>query len=178
MRWEPFFAAPLIVVSSASWGNIYFSSEQAQQALFPGGKFELVSLALTKDQRDALRVRSGVYEPFQENRVWAVAGKGFFIIDQVVGKHETITFAVGLNMDGSVKQIEIMEYRESYGYEVRNAAWRTQFVGKTIASPVKLNSDIVNITGATLSCKHVTDGVRRVLAVYDTALKSTAHAQR
>lgn len=178
MRWEPFFAAPLIVLSSASWGNIYFSAAQAQQAVFPGGKFELVSLALTKDQRDTLRSRSGVHEPFQENRVWAVEGKGFFIIDQVVGKHETITFAVGLNVDGSVKQIEIMEYRESYGYEVRDAAWRKQFVGKTAVSPVKLNSDIVNITGATLSCKHVTDGVRRVLAVHDTVLKSMANAQR
>lgn len=178
MRWEPFFAAPLIVISTASWGNVYFSTEQAQQALFPGGKFALVNLALTQDQRDALRARSGVYEPFQENRVWAVEGKGFFVIDQVVGKHEMITYAVGLNPDGSVKQVEILEYRETYGYEIRDAAWRKQFVGKSASSPVKLNKDINNITGATLSCKHVTDGVRRVLAVYDTILKGLPNGAR
>ncbi len=178
MRWEPFIAVPLAVVSTASWGNVYFSSEQAQQAIFPAGKFTQVTLSLTQEQRDMLRTRSGVYEPFQENRVWSVEGRGFFIIDQVVGKHELITYAVGLNPNGSVKQIEILEYRETYGSEVRNPAWRQQFVGKTSASPVKLNRDITNITGATLSSKHITDGVRRVLVVYDLALKGLQDAQR
>ncbi len=56
-----------------------------------------------------------------------------------------------------------MEYNESYGYEVRDAAWRQQFVGKSAASSLQLNADIKNISGATLSSKHVTDGVKRVL---------------
>ncbi|BBP02991.1 hypothetical protein TPL01_22250 [Sulfuriferula plumbiphila] len=171
MRWEPILAAPLVFISTASWGNVYFSTEQAQQAMFPGAKFTQVGLALTQEQRDALRTRSGVYEPFQENRAWAVEGHGFFVIDQVVGKHEMITYAVGINRDGSVKQVEILEYRETYGYEIRDPAWRKQFVGKTAASPVKLNKDITNIAGATLSSKHLTDGVRRVLALYDMVLK-------
>jgi hypothetical protein len=34
-------------------------------------------------------------------------------VDEVVGKHEFITYAAGLNADGSVKQIEIMDYRET-----------------------------------------------------------------
>lgn len=178
MRWEPLIAAPLAVISTASWGTVYFSTEQAQQALFPGGKFTQVALSLTPAQRDALRARSGVYEPFRENRVWSVEGRGFFIIDQVVGKHEMITYAVGLNLDGSVKQIEILEYQETYGSEVRNVAWRQQFVGKTSASPLKLNQDIANISGATLSSKHITDGVRRVLAVYDMVLKGSTGAKR
>lgn len=178
MHWQPILAAPLVFISTASWGSVYFSAEQAQDAMFPGGKFTQVALTLTQEQRDVLRARSGVYEPFQENRVWLVEGRGFFIIDQVVGKHELITYAVGLNPDGSVKQIEILEYRETYGSEVRNPAWRQQFVGKTAASPVKLNQDITNITGATLSSKHITDGVRRVLAVYDLALKGLPGAKR
>jgi len=35
----------------------------------------------------------------------------------------------------------------------------------------KLGSDIKNISGATLSSKHITDGVKRVLAMYELALK-------
>lgn len=61
---------------------------------------------------------------------------------------------------------------------MRGAAWRQQFVGKTAASPVRLNKDIANITGATLSSKHITDGVRRVLAVYDLALKGLHSGKR
>src|SRR2546421_1032259 len=60
-----------------------------------------------------------------------------------------IALAVGLNSDGSVKQIEVMEYRETYGGEIRNEKWRAQFVGKTIRSTLKLDSDIKNISRAT-----------------------------
>src|SRR5256885_9528087 len=73
--------------------------------------------------------------------------------------------------DGSVKQIEIMDYRESYGHEVRNADWRAQFVHKNASAPLKLDQDIRNISGATLSSRHIADGVRRILATYDIALK-------
>ena len=96
---------------------------------------------------------------------------GWFIVDEVVGKHEFITYAVGLNTNGSVKQIEVMDYRETYGGQIRNEDWRAQFVGKTSQSPLKLDRDIKNISGATLSCRHITDGVKRVLAFYEIALK-------
>jgi Na+-translocating ferredoxin:NAD+ oxidoreductase RnfG subunit len=178
MRWQPLIAAPLAIVSMAAAANVYLSSEQAQQAIFPGAKFTKITFALTAEQRTSLRSRTGVYESFKEDGIWAVEGGGFFVIDQVVGKHEMITYAVGINGDGSVKQVEILEYRETYGYEIRNASWRQQFVGKTSASPVKLNQDITNLTGATLSCKHVTDGVRRVLAVYGMALKGLQSGAR
>ena len=106
-----------------------------------------------------------------EQQVWRAADGSFFILDQVIGKHEYITYAVALNHDGSVRGIEIMEYRESYGYEVREADWRKQFVGKTPGAPLVLGQDIRNIGGATLSCRHITDGVKRLLALYDVALK-------
>lgn len=176
MRWEPLLVAPLAIISTTAAANVYFSAEQAQQAIFPSAAFKKVNFLLTTEQRDTLRARTGVYEPFKEDGVWAVEGGGFFVIDQVVGKHEMITYAVGINRDGSVKQIEILEYRETYGYEIRNASWRQQFVGKTSVSPVKLNQDIANLSGATLSSKHVTDGVRRVLAVYGMALKGLQDA--
>ena len=104
-------------------------------------------------------------------RAWKVAGGGYFIVDEVVGKHEFISYAIGLNADGSVRQIEIMDYRESYGYQIRDAEWRKQFAGKTAAAPLKLDRDIRNISGATLSCRHIADGVKRILATHDVAFK-------
>ena len=94
---------------------------------------------------------------------------GWVVIDNVVGKFELITYAVGLQTDGTVKGIEVLSYRESHGHEIRLPAWRRQFVGKTAAAPLKLGEDIANISGATLSCQHVTDGVRRIVAVVDLA---------
>jgi hypothetical protein len=70
-----------------------------------------------------------------------------------------------------VRSIEILDYRESHGGEIRLAGWRRQFVGRTGADPVALNNDIRNISGATLSCRHVTEGVHRLLQLYDAALR-------
>ena len=89
----------------------------------------------------------------------------------MVGKHEFITYAVGLNADGSVKQIEIMDYRETYGGQIRDQKWRAQFVGKNSRSTLKLDSDIKSISGAALSCRHITDGVKPVVAFYEIALR-------
>ena len=83
----------------------------------------------------------------------------------MIGKHEFITYAVALSLDGKVQGIEILSYRETHGGQIRNPEWRLRFVGKTVQDKFKLNQDIPNISGATLSCRNVTDGVKRLLAV-------------
>lgn len=171
MRWTPFVAVPAMIVTVPAEAAIYLTAEQAQQAMFPGATFSRVPLSLSDAQRETMLNRSGVYEPFKTDQVWRASTGGFFVIDEVVGKHEHIKYAVAIGPDGAVRSIEIMEYRESYGSEVREPAWRQQFVGKTAASPLKLNGDIKNISGATLSSKHIAGGVKRVLVMYELALK-------
>jgi Na+-transporting NADH:ubiquinone oxidoreductase subunit NqrC len=167
-----FIALPIsaLVVPSA-FAVQYLTVDQAQKAIFPGKSFTPAPVKLTNTQRKAIQAMSGVRVLSDEQQVWRVSGGGWFIVDEVVGKHEFITYAVGLNADGSVKQIEVMDYRETYGGEIRNEKWRAQFAGKTSKSPLKLDSDIRNISGATLSCRHITDGVKRLLAFYEVALK-------
>jgi Na+-translocating ferredoxin:NAD+ oxidoreductase RnfG subunit len=75
-----------------------------------------------------------------------------------------------LTADGHVRGIEVLVYRETYGYQIREADWRKHFVGKTAADPFKLDEDIPNITGATLSCRNVMNGVKRLLALQQVAL--------
>ena len=89
---------------------------------------------------------------------------GRVIVDAVLGKFEQIDYAVAVDAAGKVLAIEILTYREGHGAEVRLPAWRNQFVGKTAADPVKIGWDIPNISGATLSCTHITDGVHRLVA--------------
>ena len=72
---------------------------------------------------------------------------------------------------GDALEIEILDYRETYGYEIRNEKWRGQFTGKQHGARLKLDGDIQNISGATLSCRHITDGVKRLLSLYELVLK-------
>jgi FMN-binding domain len=149
----------------------YLSVEQAQAAIFPGKKLLPADLKLTTEQRKAVEKASGVRVRNPDLKVWKVEGGGWFILDEVVGKHEFITYAVGLTEDGAVKQIEVMDYRETYGGQVRNEQWRAQFTGKKHGAKLKLDDDIQNISGATLSSRHIADGVRRLLATYELILK-------
>lgn len=160
---------PLSVVSAAAYAADYLTVEQAQRAAFPDvTTFVPVPLALDAAARRKLAdVASppGARDPV----VWrAMAGDkalGLFMVDAVIGKQEYITYDVAFDPSGRILRIDVLQYRETHGYEIRNDRWRAQFIGKTAADPVAVNADIANISGATLSCRHVTDGVRRLLAL-------------
>ncbi len=151
--------------------KIYLSIEQAQKILMPNKQLSKMPIIITDDLQEKMRIASSIRHPFQGDRIWKTSDGGWFIVDEVVGKHEMITYAVGLNPSGNITGIEILEYVESYGYEVAEAQWRKQFVGKNASDPIKLNQDIQNIGGATLSCKHISDGVKRVAVLYELTLK-------
>ena len=171
MRHSAWIWLPIAAVSTSVYARTYFTVEQAQHAIFPGATLVQAYFTLTDAQKREIEQRSGVNVRFAEIRLWKVAEGGYFVIDEVIGKHELITYAIGLTAEGAVKQIEIMDYRESYGYEIRNARWRGQFTGKTPADALKLESEIQNISGATLSSRHLTEGVKRILATYETAFR-------
>src|SRR5947207_3441415 len=167
-----FIALPVsALIAPSAFAVRYLTVDQAQQAYYPSKVFTAAPVKLTSVQRKAIEQASGVRVLHDEQQVWRVSGGGWFIVDEVVGKHEFITYAAGLNLDGSVKQIEIMDYRETYGGQIRDQKWRAQFVGKTSKSTLKLDGDVKNISGTTLSCRHITDGVKRLLAVYEIALR-------
>lgn len=176
MQWKPSAMLALIPVAAImapaiAHAKIYVSVEDTQKRLYPGEKLVQTPIALTEAQRERMRELSSVREPFRGERVWRTAKGDWFIVDEVVGKHEMVKYALAIHADGTIKGIEIMEYVESYGYEVGEASWRNQFVGKTGASTLKLNKDIQNISGATLSCKHLTDGVKRLMVMHELVLK-------
>lgn len=143
--------------------------QESQRAAFPAATaFVQVPLALDAAARSRL---AGVAAPpgARDPNVWrAMAdGKplGIFMADAVIGKQEYITYAVAFDNEGRILRLDVLQYRETHGWEIRGERWRAQFVGKSAGDAVALNNDIANISGATLSCRHVTDGVRRLLAI-------------
>jgi Na+-translocating ferredoxin:NAD+ oxidoreductase RnfG subunit len=166
-----------LIVPAPAFAADYLTVPQAQQALFPDADgFADASLTLDDAQRKAIEKLSGMRQRWKTQAVWRAekqgAPLGWFIVDNVVGKHEFITYAAALTTDGKVRGIEILSYRETYGYQIRNADWRSKFVGKTLADRFKLDEDIPNISGATLSCRNITDGVKRLLALQQIALSN------
>jgi Na+-translocating ferredoxin:NAD+ oxidoreductase RnfG subunit len=162
-------AAVAATAPAGAFAVDYLSADQAARLVFPDAdRFEVREIALDAAQLQALeaqgvRGRSARWTAQIARR--GDATLGIIVSDAVVGKFELISYAVGIDREGAVRQVEILSYRESHGGEIRLPAWRRQFVGKTAAAPLRVGDDIANISGATLSCTHVTDGVRRIVAV-------------
>ena len=85
-----------------------------------------------------------------------------------VGKTEPITFMVGMTPEGKVTDVVIMVFRENRGWEVKEKRFLNQFRGKTLRNSIRVDEDIINYTGATLSSKAVARGVKRALFLLDT----------
>ena len=173
-----FLSVPAALIAQpAAFAVDYLTVPQAQKVIFPDADgFVDATVELSDEQRKAIEQKSKVRQRSKKQPVWQAQKQGqpigWFIVDEVIGKHEFITYAVGLTLDGKVHGLEVLSYRETHGYQIREPQWRQRFIGKTLADPFKLDNDIPNISGATLSCRNVTDGVKRLLVLQQIALSA------
>ncbi len=179
-RWLPLPTAPsplgalagaallaAAVPASVCAATFSTADEVAQRTFKTATAFADVLVTPSPEDARALAAPGGVPKTGPLRTIEARQGDavlGRVIVDSVLGKFEQIDYAVAIDAAGKVLAIEILTYREGHGAEVRLPAWRNQFVGKTAADPMKIGSDIANISGATLSCTHITDGVHRLVA--------------
>ncbi|MDN4504420.1 FMN-binding protein [Alteromonadaceae bacterium BrNp21-10] len=166
---------PVAALSVPAYAVDYFTIAEAQKMLFPSAQQFLVNdIEFSDDDKDKIKDLAGVRQRHDKQPVWKAQANGeqigWFIVDDVVGKHEYITYGLAIDMQGKVIGLEIMSYRETHGSEVRRQNWRDQFVGKQVNEEFALDEDIQNISGATLSCRNLTDGVKRLLVIHQMAL--------
>ncbi len=157
----------------------YLTTDGAQRALFPEAQsFDDLKLAPSAAQQRSILEAAGLQAPHGALRAWtarrAAAVVGYVFVDEVVGRQDFITYAVGIDSAGKLRPVEILEYRESHGGEIRNKRWLQQFNGRGDLGQLRFRTDIKNIAGATLSSEHVTAGVRRILVLWETLVKPGA----
>ena len=163
--------APVVVAAD------YLTLEAAQRAIFPqADSFTPVVVAPTAQQLQTLLAQAGPQPPHGTIRIWKATRAGgvllgYVFVDEVIGKESLITYAIGIDVSGALCNLEIMSYRESHGGEIRNPAWRSQFDHRTGLGQLRFGVDIKNISGATLSSEHVTQGVRWLLALWRSTLR-------
>lgn len=184
-----FWRTPVVVmliftlVAFEAWAEEYnlMPLLNAQSMIFPEAvSFVEKSFELSSDQKDLVAEATGLKVRFKTVPTWlALDGQGqkvgIVVVDKVIGKHEFITYAVGIRPQGKATMPVILDYRESYGQQIEQESWRRQFVGKTRHDVLKVGKDIDHISGATLSCVNVTNGVRRVLFTYELVLSKEGY---
>lgn len=163
--------ASLSFTSKTSFAKRYFTIEQAQALLWKDTKLTHFPVELTQAQADSIAKASDIRVRHRKINAWRSEDNGWFIVDQVIGKHENIDLAVAIDNRGKVMGLEVMTYRETYGDQIMHPKWRAQFHGKDSSEFLKLDKQIKNISGATLSCRHVTDGINRLNHTWDQVLR-------
>ena len=158
--------------------QVFMSAEKALQLAFPDAQLARKVIALTKAQRADVAARTGLKRPSALLKAWIAtrdgAPAGYAIVSDVLGKARPITYMLATDASLTVTRVEVLVYRESHGSQVRQAGWRRQFVGADPTTPLRLGRGIRNIVGATISCRSLTEGIRRNLAYLAVAFPDTA----
>lgn len=163
-------AAILGLAASAVADQVYLREPDAARAAFPEGTgHERKNLNLSDAERGALdkalgkKTEARSYPYLEVRKDNGVVGLVFLL--DVVGQSKPISFAVGVTPAGSLRDFEVMVYREPHGDEIREARFRRQFVGKRLEDPITLGKDVDAISGATISSRSATYAARKGLGL-------------
>jgi Na+-translocating ferredoxin:NAD+ oxidoreductase RnfG subunit len=174
-RWA--LLAIVLTAAVPAWATTYWTVPDVMKSFFATSKkvtYKRVTLPEAVAAEIGKKLGTGPVR-----RDWTVylgegaAGRdGYALVDDEIGQHEPIDFAVRFNSEGAVERLEILAYREAYGDEVRGERFRAQFRGKTARDAITAGKDIDIVSGASLSSRSVALGVKRDALVLDAAMKS------
>lgn len=152
--------------------EVFMSEEEGVKIMLP--KSERVRkdvIRLSPEKKAQLEERIGWKFPEESFEVYIgeTGGQvdGYALVQNTIGKHKPMTYMVGIDNRGRVSDIELLVFRESRGSEIRQKRFNTQYEGKTVQDPVRINKDIINISGATMSVRSMSAGIKRVLVLVD-----------
>jgi hypothetical protein len=152
--------------------EVFLTEDEALKLMFPeSDRVRKEILQLTPEQKALIESRIGWKFPEQAFEVYigesgATVG-GYAMVQNTIGKHKPMTYMVGVDRKGRVSNVELLVFREARGSEVRTKRFNVQYEGKSVLDPVRINRDIINISGATMSVRSMSAGVKRVLVLID-----------
>ena len=140
--------------------------------------FDREAFVLTAGQIKAVEEKSGVtfgrghstdiqmYVARKNNQVL-----GFAFEDVIAGKWGPIHYLLAVDPTGKITNVMVLDYQERRGKPVAKRSFLDQFLGKNSHDPLKLRQDINGVTGATISSRAMTDGIRKLLFLFEEFLK-------
>ena len=155
-----------------SMAEVFMTEGEGIKIMFP--KSERVRkdlIRLNSEKKSQIEERIGWKFPEEEFEVYVgetgTRVDGYAVVQNTIDKHKPMTYMVGVDGQGSISDIELLIFREARGSEVRQKRFNSQYEGKTVLDPVRINKDIINISGATMSVRSMSAGIKRVLVLVD-----------
>ena len=150
----------------------FMSEEEAVKLMLPKSKqIRKELIRLTPESKELIEQRIGWKFPEEsfELYVGRTGDKidGYAMLHNTIGKYKAMTYMVGVDPKGACTDVELLVFRDARGSEVGRKRFNYQYEGKTVMDPVRINKDIINISGATMSVRSMSAGVKRVLVLID-----------
>lgn len=150
----------------------FMTEEEALKTLLPKSqRVRKELIRLTPDKKDLIEQRIGWKFPEESFELYiGQTGEkidGYAMIHNTIGKYKAMTYMVGVDATGSCTDVELLVFRDAKGSEVGRKRFNSQYDGKTVTDPIRINKDIINISGATMSVRSMSAGVKRVLVLVD-----------
>lgn len=162
--------------------EVFLTREKALELTFPDAtEIEKRRVFLTDDQhsraeREAkTRIDSKLY-------IFYVAKKngretGYAVIDTHKLRTSTETVLYSIDRRGKLEKAEILAFFEPQDY-MQGDRWIDLFLGKDLSSSLEVGKDVPNITGATITSHSFADATRKILAIYNIAIKNSVEYSR
>ncbi|MDH5640378.1 MAG: FMN-binding protein [Nitrospira sp.] len=152
--------------------EVFMTEADAAKTILPKSeRIRKEVLVLDPDKKAEIEERIGWKFPEESFDVYigetGTQVDGYALVQNTIGKHKPMTYMVGIDSTGHVSDVELLIFRESRGSEIRQKRFNAQYEGKTANDPVRINRDIINISGATMSVRSMSAGVKRVLVLVD-----------
>lgn len=152
--------------------EVFMTEEDAVRIILVGSeRVRKDVIRLSQEKKDAIEQRIGWKFPEESFELYiGETGDridGYAMVHNTIGKHKHMTYMVGVDNRGACTDVELLVFREAKGSEVRRKRFNAQYEGKTVSDPIRINKDIINITGATMSVRSISAGVKRVLVLVD-----------
>ena len=154
------------------YAEVFLTEEDALKLMFPQSE-RIRKDVLTLSTEKKLHIEERIGWKFPEDSFEVYVGEtgkqvdGYALVQNTIGKHKPMTYMVGVDTRGRVSNVELLVFREARGSEVRTKRFNVQYEGKMVLDPVRINKDIINISGATMSVRSLSAGVKRVLVLID-----------
>jgi hypothetical protein len=152
--------------------EVFMTEDDAVKIMLPKSqRVRKEVLRLSQNKKDVIEQRIGWKFPEEsfELYIGETGDKidGYAMIHNTIGKHKHMTYMVGVDAKGACSNVELLVFREAKGSEVGRKRFNVQYEGKTVSDPIRINKDIINISGATMSVRSISAGVKRVLVLVD-----------
>lgn len=159
-------------LSNSLLAEEYLTEKEALKLAFPkADSFEMHRMIATKTQRAELAKKLGIRLPSRFFKYYRCKQDdtliGRAIVDEAPGKYHPFDFLLAVDPSHKVLSVEILNYHEKYGFEVKQDSFKQQFKGHLPSDTKKLDREIRIIAGATISCRSLIDAVKRQLIYLD-----------